>query len=232
MLDFISPAFFELDNKEPFFNGYRSLTSTLNFVMSKYQILGINNKDMSGKPKFMHPLWVARAMPIPKIEEGDDLRTRIMKSKEIKDMVTVALLHDLVEDRKVTISELTSSNRTYPKHIRDAVEILSRNPSYKNLPPEEKQASYEEFVRGVIASGNKLAITVKYMDMVHNLSNKRFLNLSPEQRQDRIKKYSQMYKELKEAFQQFYPDEKALPVLCKVLSRQAEQNLGMLSRAA
>lgn len=66
-------------------------------------------------------------------------------------------LHDVVEDTQYTFEDLLKQD--VPERIVDALRLLTHD---KNKP-------YLDYVRGIIASGNSLAIAVKLNDLRHNL---------------------------------------------------------------
>lgn len=68
-----------------------------------------------------------------------------------------ALLHDIVEDTDVTISDL---QLRFPKQITDAVALLTH----------EKNIAYVDYILALCNSQNKIAIAVKIADLTHNLS--------------------------------------------------------------
>ena len=68
----------------------------------------------------------------------------------------VALLHDVLEDTKVTVKDLELQG--YPEDIITAVIILTKT----------KNTSYEDYLHNV--KWNALARTVKILDMISNLA--------------------------------------------------------------
>jgi (p)ppGpp synthase/HD superfamily hydrolase len=85
--------------------------------------------------------------------------------------VCVAYLHDVLEDTKVTYSDL--ENEGIPENIIKAVEILSKNLYNENV-------SYDQYLSCV--KKNELARKVKIADMISNLAD------NPTDKQ--IKKYA------------------------------------------
>ena len=79
---------------------------------SYYKALSISRKahkdqvDLSGKPYYLHPLYVSKRV----------------KGKKAK---IVALLHDVIEDTNISLSFLA---KYFTKDICDAVDLLTRKP--------------------------------------------------------------------------------------------------------
>ena len=90
--------------------------------------------DRSGVPYIFHPIHLA--------EQMDD---------EIS--CTVALLHDVVEDTKVTIEELST---LFPVEVIEAVRLLTH----------DSAVPYNDYVRNV--KDNPIAKKVKLADLAHN----------------------------------------------------------------
>ena len=74
------------------------------------------------------------------------------------DAIKVALLHDIVEDTPYKLEQLAKMG--YAPEVVQAVELLTKN---KNL-------SYADNIKAIIASGNKLAMMVKYADNYQNFT--------------------------------------------------------------
>ena len=91
--------------------------------------------DYCGVPYVFHPYHLA--------EQMDD---------EVS--CAVALLHDVVEDAEITISEL---ERDFPKEVTDAVALLTRD---KSMP-------YFDYVKNI--KQNPIAVKVKLADLAHNM---------------------------------------------------------------
>ena len=72
--------------------------------------------------------------------------------------VKVALLHDVLEDTPYTPQQL--AKKGFSKEVLQAVQLLTKN---KNL-------SYADNIKNIIASGNKLAMMVKYSDNYMNFN--------------------------------------------------------------
>lgn len=117
--------------------------------------------DKAGKPYINHPIKVAS------IFEDDA-------------SYIIAILHDVVEDSNVTISDLI--NYGFPTNITDALEAITK-----------RGESYEEYLKKV--KSNALATRVKIEDLRHNMDLSRIP--TPMKKDfDRIKKYEYAIKYL------------------------------------
>ena len=67
------------------------------------------------------------------------------------------LLHDVVEDSELGIEDLRE--RGVEEAVLEAVDLLTHR----------EGTSYEDYVRGIVLSGNRTAIQVKLNDLHHNL---------------------------------------------------------------
>jgi (p)ppGpp synthase/HD superfamily hydrolase len=97
----------------------------------------------------------------------------------------VALLHDIVEDKKVTKEDLLELN--YPQHIIDAVVILTK----------KKGAYYPDYIESIIESDNKLAMNVKLADLEHNMDLTRISNPTVNDYERVNKRYMPAYTRIK-----------------------------------
>lgn len=96
-------------------------------------------KDLDGKPVLLHPLAVA-----------------LMGNNETERIVGV--LHDVVEDRKCSFSNLVKLG--IDKNIINTLELLTHT----------EDESYDEYLSRIITSGNSAALNVKINDLRHNIS--------------------------------------------------------------
>ena len=92
-----------------------------------------------------------------------------------KEYMTIALLHDILEDTDVTINDLynccfTDSNIN--SHIINKIIILTRKLS----------DTYFEYIKLIIERGGKECIIVKYYDILDHLNNKETLKPSLKKR--------------------------------------------------
>lgn len=118
-------------------------------------------KGRNREPAIMHPI-------------------RVMSMMKNNRSRTVAILHDVVESGKITISELEDNG--FDSKICNAVDLLSRNKGQK----------YFNYINNI--KTNKLAITVKLADLTDNyLRRKQYRTVSKTDKQ-KIKKYKKAYK--------------------------------------
>lgn len=123
-----------------------------------------NQFDKGEIPYIFHPWHVAESML-------DEKRT------------IVALLHDVVEDKKITISELLKEG--FDVEIVEAIDILTN-----------KEEDYFEYIKKV--STNEIARDVKIADLKHNMDLSRLSNVT-EKDLLRIEKYKKCLKYLESA---------------------------------
>ena len=97
----------------------------------------------------------------------------------------IALLHDIIEDKNIKASELLDIG--YPKHIVDAVVILTK----------KKGAYYPDYIESIIESGNNLAMNVKLADLEHNMDLKRISNPTVNDYERVNKRYMPAYTRIK-----------------------------------
>lgn len=95
-------------------------------------------KDMVGNPAILHVLSVG-------------LMGKTVEEKK------AGLLHDVVEDTDLTISDLRTQG--VEEDVLEAVDLLTHRSGM----------SYEDYVRNIVLSGNETAIQVKLNDLHHNL---------------------------------------------------------------
>lgn len=114
----------------------------------------INQVDKAGVPYIYHPIHLAEQM---------DSETECI----------VALLHDVVEDTKVTFLEL---EKEFSKEVILALKLLTR----------DKKIDYFEYIENL--KDNKLARKVKIVDINHNMDETRLDEIT-EKDVKRRKKY-------------------------------------------
>lgn len=112
-------------------------------------------KDKAGKTYILHPL-------------------RIMQSMETEEEMSVALLHDVIEDSEYTAEDLL--DKGIPANIVSAVSLLSK----------VDDENYEQFIEKILS--NKLASKIKKADIEDNINILRLSELHPID-MERIKKY-------------------------------------------
>jgi (p)ppGpp synthase/HD superfamily hydrolase len=86
---------------------------------------------------------------------------RLVARCEADDEALVALFHDAVEDGLVQPDELSA---VVPTEVLDSVLLLSRSHPVDAVPP-----TYEAYLDRLIGSGNRLALTVKCLDLQDHL---------------------------------------------------------------
>ena len=130
-------------------------------------------KDRGGAPYILHPINVANRC----------------KSDRAK---VVALLHDVVEDSKVTLKDLDDAG--FPKDMVIAVSFLTKT----------SDESYESYITTI--SNNELATEVKIADLQENMDITRLKKLTDKDFQ-RLEKYHEAYKYLTNLKQYMYEED-------------------------
>lgn len=123
-----------------------------------------DQRDKAGLPYVFHPFHVAEQM-------------------EDEVTVTVALLHDLVEDTEVTFQEL--SEKGFPDEVIQALKVMTK----------EKTEDYFNYIQRV--SRHSIARKVKIKDLEHNMDLSRLERVTEEDFQ-RAEKYQKSYQYLTE----------------------------------
>ena len=118
-----------------------------------------NQIDKSGMPYVLHPLHVAESMK--------DEKTTV-----------VALLHDIVEDTDITLTDLIKMQ--FPKEVVDAIGIMTHT----------SELSYYEYIERI--SSNPISTEVKLADLKHNMDLSR-LNQITKEDLERLKKYKKSF---------------------------------------
>ena len=111
-----------------------------------------DQKDKANAPYILHPL-------------------RVMLRMETETDRIIAMLHDVVEDSRVTLQELQRAG--YSAEIVEAVKYLTK----------AKEEEYEDFIERI--KGNTLAIKIKIADLEDNLNFERI----KEPGEDDLKRY-------------------------------------------
>lgn len=112
--------------------------------------------DKGGQPYILHPIYVMNRM--------------ITEEEKV-----VALLHDVLEDTDVPLSELQEK---FPVRVVEAVVALTRR----------EGETYRQFIERI--SVNELARVVKRQDLKHNMDPKRIIpGMAQEQRDSLFKRY-------------------------------------------
>lgn len=132
---------------------------TFNFIKKAH-----TGQQYGADPYWTHPRKVAA------------IGKKLFGAKFNNDAVKVAFLHDVVEDTGYSIDQL--SKMGFSPEVIQAVSLLTKN---KNL-------SYRDNIRNIIASGNRLAVMVKYADNYANYTGDKS-TWAPEKRASSQKKY-------------------------------------------
>lgn len=120
--------------------------------------------DKAGKTYILHPL-------------------RLMAKMQTEKEMSVALLHDVIEDSKYTAEDLLKNG--IPADVVNAVQYLTKN----------KGESYDLFINRVLE--NKLAAKIKQADIEDNINILR-LNSVTEKDLERIAKYHKAWHRINE----------------------------------
>ena len=107
---------------------------------------------------------------------------RVMSMGKSDNEKIVGVLHDLLEDTKMTSQDLV--NEGFNSDIIAAIELLTKNPTEKD---------YTIYIKKI--KTNPIAIQVKINDLTDNMNIKRLNNLSPDDL-PRLNKYLYAYHEL------------------------------------
>lgn len=126
--------------------------------------------DKVGVEYYKHPIWVKNQLPIWASE----------------DLKNAALLHDALEDTKITEQQL-----------RD-LGISDRTLQIINSVTHDRNMSYDEYINKIIESDDLDVIVLKYTDMKHNLLESRLALLNERMREKLLSKYSQYFEKLKD----------------------------------
>jgi (p)ppGpp synthase/HD superfamily hydrolase len=120
--------------------------------------------DRVGLPYILHPLYV-------------------MSKMDTLEEMTVAILHDVLEDTPATYDSLEV---LFSKDIADTIQLLSRKSS----------ETYKSYIDRIVESDNIIAKKVKLEDLRHNI--KRCLD-SKRHKQDTLDRYTRSYSKIKES---------------------------------
>lgn len=128
--------------------------------------------DKAGNAYINHPLAVARSV------SGESPSRRML--------MTVALLHDVVEDTPITIDEIRDE---FGDDVADTVSPLTR----------PRNVTYAEYVRHITDNGDDVAIRVKTADLTQNMNISRLPAVSEADKNRVRKRYMPAYVKLVEA---------------------------------
>lgn len=126
--------------------------------------------DKGGKPYILHCLHVMNTV----------------KSKD-PEVLTVAVLHDIVEDTPMTINDLSV---LFSKRVVDAIDLITK----------KEGQSYNDYINGICT--NRDAMLVKMADLRHNSDITRIKGLTVKDF-ERMKKYQAAYHLIKGALKKF-----------------------------
>ena len=113
--------------------------------------------------------------------------------------IYAALLHDVLEDTSITVSDLRTFG--YDNDCINLVETVTR---------DKDEDSYKDFIGKVMATGNPRAWRLKLADLNENLNNVRFL--PPEKKTIAIR-YGKSIRDLESCFTGRYSDHDKFPVI-------------------
>ena len=99
----------------------------------------------SGEPFYTHPLEVAYMI------SDYDLKT---------DIIVTSILHDIVEDTKVTAGMILDE---FGRRIEEMVDMLTR------VRPDGTKLSVEQILNNAYAKDDKEVLLIKLIDRVHNM---------------------------------------------------------------
>lgn len=118
--------------------------------------------DKGGSPYILHPL-------------------RLMLKFSKEDEMIVAVLHDVIEDTEIAITDLI--NLGFSDRVINALRLLTKNPS----------ETYQQYIENI--STNDLARKIKIEDLKDNLDISRLPEISPKDL-ERLAKYHRAVKTL------------------------------------
>ena len=133
--------YFDLEKYEELKNSNDLIYKALEIVSTLFEY----DTDKGGMPYMLHIIYVYR-----------HVNTKVEK--------VVALLHDVLEDKKVTKEDLLDIG--FPKKIVADVEILTR----------VKPIDYNDYIDNIIRNGSVEALNVKLADLENNMDLSRIKN--------------------------------------------------------
>ena len=135
------------------------------------------NIRIGGVVQFVRPLVLPMAQAAGEQVKGE-------KFDNDEEEKIIGLLHDLLEDTKVTIEELKEMG--FSSFVLETLKLLTRNKAY----------SYDEYIDQIINSHNESALYIKKIDLEHNMDFTRCPNLDEATREKLQKKYTQNYSKI------------------------------------
>ena len=124
-------------------------------------------KDKSGEPYILHPIYLA--------SHFEDEETRC-----------AAILHDVIEDGKVTVDYLKLYN--FNQKVIDMVVALTR----------KEGQTYMDYIKNIKHHAYKEVREIKMKDLEHNMNILRIAKVRDVTKEDlsRLKRYTKAYREL------------------------------------
>ncbi|MDX1415762.1 MAG: hypothetical protein R3293_16310 [Candidatus Promineifilaceae bacterium] len=118
----------------------------------------------SGRPYILHPL-------------------RLMIQMDSEEEMITAVLHDVVEDSPLTLTDLAGMG--FSSQVLDALDLLTRN---------KETTSYDDYIMAI--KENDLARKIKLADLEHNMDVRRLPNPMSQQDLNRLQRYRRAWKTL------------------------------------
>lgn len=147
---------------------YEELKNSDNLIYKALELATIlfeNDNDKGGFPYLFHLM-------------------NVYKNVNKEDEKVVALLHDIIEDKDVTDSDLIEIG--FPKKIVDDVIILTR----------DKTTDYSIYIDNLLKNGSSEALNVKLADIINNMDMKRIKNPSITDYERLEKRYQPAYEKI------------------------------------
>lgn len=90
---------------------------------------------------------------------------------------SVGLLHDIIEDTKITMSDLAILG--FRESYIEAIMVLTK----------KDFETYDEYIKRLSSSDNTVALDIKLVDITHNMNEERLSRLSTIEKEKLLKKY-------------------------------------------
>lgn len=147
---------------------YEELKSSSDLIYKALELtttLFEKDTDKGGLPYMLHLLYVYRHV-------------------DSKDEKVIALLHDIIEDKKITKDDLLDFG--FPSKIVDDVSILSR----------KKHSDYSLYIDNLVKSASREALHVKLADLRNNMDMTRIKNPSVKDYERVKNRYTPSYEKI------------------------------------